>query len=90
MLVDGWFMTLFLFAALALGVAVSMGAVLLEELSYAAYPRWGELGRMLWLAILENLGYRQLTVWWRVRAFYDYMRGNQQWGAMVRKGFATP
>ncbi len=89
-LVDGWFMTLFLFAALALGVAVSMGAVLLEELSYAAYPRWGELGRMLWLAILENLGYRQLTVWWRVRAFYDYMRGNQQWGAMVRKGFATP
>ncbi len=89
-LVDTWFMTLFLLVALALGVAVSMGAILLEELSYAAYPRWGELGRMLWLAILENLGYRQLTVWWRVRAFYDYMRGNQQWGAMVRKGFSQP
>lgn len=89
-LVDVDFMVLFLLVALALGVAVSMGAVLLEELTYAAYPGWAALGRMLWLAILENLGYRQLTVWWRVRAFWDYVRGNQQWGAMTRKGFAQP
>jgi hypothetical protein len=38
------------------------------------------------VAVAENLGYRQLTVWWRVRAFWDYWRGNTTWGQMERRG----
>ncbi|MCO4763426.1 MAG: glycosyltransferase family 2 protein [Myxococcales bacterium] len=86
--VDVAFMSLFLLVAFILGINVSLGAVLLEEMTYAALPTWRGLGRTVWLAVLENLGYRQLSVMWRVRAFWDYYRGNQQWGAMVRKGFS--
>ncbi len=86
--VDLPFMLLFLIVAVCLGMAVSLGAVLLEEMTYAALPSWRTLGRTVWIALLENLGYRQLSVLWRVRAFWDFYRGNQQWGAMVRKGFS--
>jgi hypothetical protein len=45
-----------------------------------------DLGRLLIGAVLENFGFRQLTVWWRVRAFWEYLRGDLSWGAMERKG----
>ena len=38
-------------------------------------------------AALENLGYRQLTVWWRLRGIVSYIRGKRSWGKMHRKGF---
>jgi len=40
-------------------------------------------------AVLENLGYRQLTVWWRLRGIASYIRGKKSWGKMRRKGFAS-
>lgn len=38
-------------------------------------------------AIFENLGYRQLTVWWRIKASLDYIKGNKGWEKFERKGF---
>jgi hypothetical protein len=37
--------------------------------------------------VLENLGYRQLTVWWRLRGVVSFIRGKKSWGKMTRKGF---
>lgn len=39
------------------------------------------------LALMENLGYRQLTVYWRLRGFWNFLRGRKDWGKMERKGF---
>jgi hypothetical protein len=36
-----------------------------------------------------NFGCRQLTVWWRIRAFWQYLRGDLSWGAMERRGVAA-
>lgn len=44
---------------------------------------------MVTWALLENLGYRQLTVLWRLRGLWKFTRGNQDWGAMTRRGFAV-
>ena len=41
---------------------------------------------MVW-AVIENLGYRQLTLVWRIRGVVSYMRGKKSWGKMNRKGF---
>lgn len=38
-------------------------------------------------AILENFGYRQLTLWWRTRGIVDYLRGKRGWEKFERKGF---
>ena len=67
-------------------VLVSALAVLLEDIAFRRYPSVLDLGRLLIGAVLENFGFRQLTVWWRVRAFWEYWRGDLSWGAMERKG----
>jgi hypothetical protein len=36
--------------------------------------------------MLENLGYRQRTVIWRLRGIWKYLRGRKDWGAMERRG----
>jgi cellulose synthase/poly-beta-1,6-N-acetylglucosamine synthase-like glycosyltransferase len=54
--------------AFALGFLVSMSGLLLEELSFRLYPRWGQAARLAIAAMVENLGYRQLVAVWRVDA----------------------
>ncbi|HEY8195861.1 MAG TPA: glycosyltransferase [Gemmatimonadales bacterium] len=70
-------------------VLVSALAVLLEDLAFRRYPSVLDLGRLLVGAVMENFGFRQLTVWWRVRAFWEYLRGDLSWGAMERKGIGA-
>jgi cellulose synthase/poly-beta-1,6-N-acetylglucosamine synthase-like glycosyltransferase len=76
----------FFVLAIMYTMLVSALAVLLEDMVFRRYPRTGDLGRLLIAAALENFGYRQLTVWWRVRAFWEYLRGDLTWGAMERRG----
>ncbi len=81
---------LFFVVALFYGVMFSVGAVLLEEISFQRYPRPRDLAMLLSFGVIENFGYRQLTTWWRVKAFWDYfVKGRKFWGEMQRKGFAA-
>jgi cellulose synthase/poly-beta-1,6-N-acetylglucosamine synthase-like glycosyltransferase len=80
---------LFFIVALFYGVMYSVGAVLLEELSFQRYPNPRDLAMLLSFGVLENFGYRQLTAWWRVKGIWDYFRGKNAWGSMQRKGFST-
>jgi hypothetical protein len=70
-------------------VLVSALAVLLEDLAFRRYPTVGDLGRLLVGAMLENFGYRQITMWWRILAFWEYLRGDLSWGTMERRGVAA-
>lgn len=79
----------FLCVAIVLGGALSLSAVALEELSFRRYPRVSDLLRLFSLALLENFGYRQLSVWWRLRGTVSAVRGVKGWGAMTRKGFTV-
>jgi hypothetical protein len=36
---------------------------------------------------MENLGYRQLNTYWRVRGTISGLMGKRGWGVMTRKGF---
>ena len=80
---------IFFVLAIMYMVLVSALAVLLEDIAFRRYPSVLDLGRLLIGAVLENFGYRQLTVWWRVRAFWEYFRGDLSWGAMERKGMGA-
>ena len=80
----------FLAVAFALGISLSFAAVGLEELSFRRYPRTRDLIALMVIAIVENVGYRQLSIWWRVRGMISMGRGVKTWGAMERKGFASP
>jgi cellulose synthase/poly-beta-1,6-N-acetylglucosamine synthase-like glycosyltransferase len=77
----------FLAVAFAFGIALSFAAVGLEELSFRRYPRLRDLLRLLGVAITENVGYRQLSTYWRIRGMVSKLGGAKAWGAMERKGF---
>lgn len=72
------------------GIVLSLGALLLEEVSFHRYTRWRELATLIWYAIAENFGYRQLTLCWRLRGTVDYFRKKSDWGTQQRVGFGTP
>ncbi len=78
---------LFFTVALVYGVMFSVGAVLFEEISFQRYPNPKDLAVLIAFGVLENFGYRQLTVWWRIKGLIDYFRGKTGWGSMTRKGF---
>lgn len=78
---------IFFIVSVIYGVMFSVSSVILEEISFHRYPRTRDLIKLLVLGVIENFGYRQITVWWRIKAFYDYARGVQSWGAMTRVGF---
>ena len=81
------FAVLFFCLACGLGILLSMLALLLEELSFRRYGRVLDRALLVVWAALENLGYRQLTVWWRLRGIVSYIRGKRSRGKMTRKGF---
>lgn len=71
--------------AVGLGVMLSASSLLIEELSFHVYPRASDLLLLFLMAIVENLGYRQLTAFWRVQALIDWLRGREiAWGTMTR------
>ena len=81
------FALLFVLVAWGYGMLLSLWAVVLEEVSFRRYRRASDLARLVLFATLENFGYRQRTVWWRVRAFFTVWRQRAVWGEMTRKGF---
>lgn len=85
---DVSFALLFVLVAWGYGMLLSLWAVVLEEVSFRRYRRFGDVLRLLLYASLENFGYRQLTVWWRLKAFVTVWKRVHVWGDMTRKGFA--
>jgi cellulose synthase/poly-beta-1,6-N-acetylglucosamine synthase-like glycosyltransferase len=83
------FALLFLAVALGYQMLLSIWAVILEETTFHLYNRFSDFLRMLGYAILEPFGYRQLTVVWRLKGFWNALRGLTHWGEMRRRGFAS-
>jgi cellulose synthase/poly-beta-1,6-N-acetylglucosamine synthase-like glycosyltransferase len=82
-----------LFTAVAFGYAflLTIASAALEEFSFHRYRRWGDLWLTVAAAVVENVGYRQLTALWRLQGLWAAMRGTQaEWGVMTRVGFAAP
>lgn len=85
--------------ALGAGVLQSLAAVLVttwmepvtlggrDLRSLLGADRWSDRLRLLGGAFLAEMGYRQLTVIWRIRATFEVLRGYQGWDKFERKGF---
>jgi len=80
------FAILYFLVAYGFGMVLSLATLLLEELSFQRYLGIRDRLVLITWAVLENLGYRQLTVVWRLRGIWKYLRGRTDWGAMERRG----
>ena len=81
------FFGLFVAVTVLFGSVLTTGSVLLEEISFRRYLKTTELLKMIAAGLAENLGYRQLNLWWRASGCLDYLRGKTAWGRMERRGF---
>ncbi len=88
--VIGWrFAVLFWLVAYGYGLILSLAGLVLEEVSYRRYTRLTDRLVLLGYALVESFGYRQLTVYWRLRGLVKLLCGRFEWGQMPRTGFAS-
>jgi cellulose synthase/poly-beta-1,6-N-acetylglucosamine synthase-like glycosyltransferase len=81
---------LFFLVSYGYGMVLATLALVMAEFSDRRYQRVRDrLLLFLWAAV-ESFGYRQLTVLWRLRGLWSYLRGSREWGAMARTGFTAP
>ena len=79
-------MIAFLFLAIFCGIALSLAAVGLEELAFRRYTRTRDFARLMLMAVVENLGYRQYLALARFKGVIMALLGRKSWGEMERKG----
>ncbi|HEY0627095.1 MAG TPA: glycosyltransferase [Allosphingosinicella sp.] len=71
------------------GIFVSVATLILEEVELRRFPRASDLVILTFISVIENFGYRQLSNFWRLRGFWQFLRKQQGWGQMTRKGFQS-
>ncbi|HEV2351298.1 MAG TPA: glycosyltransferase [Terriglobia bacterium] len=77
---------LFVCLALLYGGFLSVGAVLLEDLTYRRYPGYWDLSTLLLYAFLENIGYRQVILYYRFQGVVRFLFGFRQWEKVIHVG----
>ena len=67
---------------------LSVGSVVLEELTHRRYSSLRDFSILVLYAVLENFGYRQLILWFRLQGYLKFHAGSHQW-EKVAHGAAT-
>jgi cellulose synthase/poly-beta-1,6-N-acetylglucosamine synthase-like glycosyltransferase len=83
------FAILFFLVAYGWGTLLTVFAIGLDEWTYTSYGGFGDRVVLLVCALVEGIGYRQLTTFWRLKGIWNSLRGRTEWGAMTRAGFGT-
>jgi cellulose synthase/poly-beta-1,6-N-acetylglucosamine synthase-like glycosyltransferase len=87
-ILNGPFAVLFFLAAWGFGAALTLFTLLLEQLTFRRYERLSDKLMLVVWTIAEGLGYRQMTVFWRLRGLWKFILGRTtEWGVMERTGF---
>jgi hypothetical protein len=84
------FFFLFLAISVLLAVIVSICALLLEEYADRRYEHGLDMARLVGYTLAENVGYTQMTAYFRCCGFVDLLRRRHDWGVMTRRGLEQP
>lgn len=69
------------------GFLLSVGGIMLDEITFRTYPRTRDLLMLVLGAVVENFGYRQLNSIWRLEGTIKWLlRTESSWGVMTRSG----
>ena len=79
----------FLLLGYAFATLISVGSVLLEEMNYRRYVSWRDVARLLIYCLFEHFPYRQMTMFWRLRGIWEYLRGDTSWHQVTRTGASS-
>jgi cellulose synthase/poly-beta-1,6-N-acetylglucosamine synthase-like glycosyltransferase len=83
------FFAQFLLFGYAFATMISIGSVLQEEMTYKRYNDWQDVARLVSYCFLEHFPYRQLHMVWRLQGLWQYLRRDNVWRPLTRKGLAS-
>jgi hypothetical protein len=69
------------------GTTISTATLALEERQLRRTPRATDLGRLALAAMIENFGYRQANLIFRLRGIWTFLRKDTAWASVPRTGF---
>ncbi|MEY4609158.1 MAG: hypothetical protein RL625_1375 [Gemmatimonadota bacterium] len=77
---------LFLLVGYGYMLTLTLMALIMEEVSFRRYSTRGDFFRLLGFAVVEGTVFRLITLVFRLQGFWQYLRGYQGWGRMIRTG----
>ncbi|RDC65095.1 sulfatase-like hydrolase/transferase [Adhaeribacter pallidiroseus] len=72
---------------LIFGWLFSVFAILMEVATFNQYKKRGEVGKLIFTALLEPFLFHPFVVWSSIRGIMDLVRKDTSWGEMTRQGF---
>ena len=93
------YLIMFILVSIIYGVLISVSSIVVgawpaktteadtSKKSLIYFSNTREIFILLAFAVLENFGYRQLTLWWRIKGTVDFIRGKKRWEKFQRIGF---
>jgi len=82
--------SLFFVLAYGFGLALSAVSIGFEDRLDTGHASAQLGGKKYRWQILDQIGYRQLTVAWRIWGMWAWLRGSKDWGAQKRVGYKSP
>jgi hypothetical protein len=76
----------FVILGLAYSAFLSVGSVVLEDLTHRRYPTLHDLGILIFYAAVENFGYRQLLLFYRFQGVVRFLTGFREWEKSFTSG----
>ncbi len=70
-----------IFVLLAFGVTslITLVSILLEGSTFRKYRKYSQMAQLFAFALIENFGFRQVLVFWRLKGFYRFFKKSKQW-----------
>jgi len=82
-LLDSKFVLLLIAMSLLWGISINISAIFLDTYNFRRYKKQKDVLRLCLMSVVDFLGYRQITLYERVRACF-YFRGTQ-WDTQKRQ-----
>ena len=86
-----WIFALFMLLSVGYGTLLSMGSVVLEEITQGRYPKLRHVLVLMLFAVIENVGYRQVVTFFRAAGVLQAFRGRRwnRWEVVEHEGLGT-
>lgn len=88
-LLSPWMALAFFFVSVVFGCALSVGTLALEEKQLRRTPSARDLTKLGIAAVVENFGYRQINLWYRLGGIKRFFRNDTTWAAVPRVGLGN-
>jgi len=88
-ILDNNFLVLFLMIVVLFGTLQSICALMIEQALYKRFHKLSDIMLLIFISLLENVGYRQLNFLIRLKGTIVSLYKKGGWGKMTRVGFST-